>query len=599
MIPTLIICLTAAAFFPVLQNDFVYYDDEGNLLGNPYYRGLGWNELRWMFTTFHMTNYRPLTWVTLGLDYTLWGMNPLGYHLTSVLLHGVNAVLFYFLSLSLLRLALAECSEAKLRLGSGFAALLFALHPLRVESVGWVSARNDLVSAAFIIGAVISYIKAAQAARLARLRWLTVAVFLYAMSLLSKGSGMVLPFVLVVLDVYPLRRLAGGGTKWIGRDVRHIWWEKIPFLLLSFAAGVLALIGKSQEGGSLDSLAHFGLVDRLLQSAYGVVFYIWKSVVPLGLSPIYELPVGFDPWQWLFLLSAAIVIVASILFIFARRRFPAGLAAWVCYLAILAPVSGLIQYGPQIVADRYSYLACLGWTVLLGAGLTYGLQSWGKSFIGLLFNGVGAGVIIFLGVLTWGQARVWRDTETLWRYALSLEPKSRLAHNNLGVALIVRGEWEEAISHFRQVIAIDPLNATAFYNLGNVLAKRGDLGEAIQQFRQAVKIDPLYASAHYNLGNVLSVQGQFEEAIDHYRQTVRIDPGHAKAHFYLGNVLASRGNFEQAIDHLRDAVRLEPQFAEAHESLARALAIEGKKDEAAMQYQEAVRILKSRNVGAR
>lgn len=596
LIPTLIIVLTAVAFLPVLQNEFVVYDDESNLLANPLYRGLRWKQISWMFTSFHMTNYRPLTWLTLGLDYTLWGMDPFGYHLTSFILHLANASLFYLFSLSLLSLALPSCEVMKLRLGAGFAALVFAIHPLRVEAVAWASARNDVLSGFFFILTLVCYLRAVQggASQSARWRWLSVSVFLYALSLLSKGTGMTLPVVLLALDVYPLCRLGGGRGRWFGQDVRSIWWEKFPFALLALAAGVLAVIGKGRDGGSLIPLGDFGPFERLLQAAYGFVFYLWKTVVPVGLSPLYELPVGFNPWQWSFLASGVIVLAASVVFISARRRFRAGLTAWTCYLAILAPVSGLIQYGPQIVADRYSYLACLGWSVLAGAGLVHWLNSWRKGFVGMLARGLTIGVILGLGFLTWKQTQVWRGTETLWRHALAIDPLSRYAHNNLGIFLMVRGEGDEAISHFRQVIAIDSFNTTAFYNLGNALARKGDLAEAVRYFRQAVTIDPSYAAAYYNLGSVLAAQGKMDEAIEEYRQAVRNDSTHVKAHFYLGEALASRGDLDEAIFHFREAVRLEQNFVEAHESLAKALAAQGKKKEAVEQYQEALRMLKSR-----
>ena len=599
LVPTLILVLTAAAFFPVLGNEFVFYDDESNLLANPHYRGLRWKQISWMFTSFHMTNYRPLTWVSLGLDYTLGGMDPFGYHLTSFLLHVANANLFYFLSLRLLSLALPSCKTMEVRVGAGFAALVFALHPLRVEGVGWVSARNDVLSGLFFILTFVCYLRAVQggASQGGRWRWLSVSVFFYALSLLSKGTGMTLPVVLLALNVYPLGRLGGGQGKWFGQDVHRIWWETVPFALLALAAGALALIGKGRDGGSLIPLAYFGPFERLLQAAYGLVFYLWKTVVPVGLSPLYELPVGFNPWQWSFVVSGVMVLAASAVLIAARHQFPAGLTVWICYIAILGPVSGLIQYGPQIVADRYSYLACLGWSVLAGAGLIYGLQSWAKNSIGILTKGLAIGVILVLGVLTWRQSQVWHDTESLWRHALVIDPKSRYAHNNLGIFLIVRGEREEAISHFRKVTEIDPFNTTAFYNLGNALARRGDLAEAIRYFRQAVKFDPSYAAAHYNLGNVLAAQGKIEEAIEEYRQAVRSDPAHVKAHFYLGKALASRGDLEEAIGHFRQAVRLEQEFVEAHESLARALASQGKKDEAVQHYQQALRVLKSRREG--
>ena len=232
LVPVLIAVLTGAAFFPALENGFVDWDDEKTLLDNPNYRGLGWDQLRWMFTTFYMGHYQPLSWMTFGLDYLLWGIDPFGYHLTNLLLHTANAVLFYFLTLRLLSLpARAVPGEFALQVAAGFAALVFALHPLRVESVAWVTERRDVLSAFFLLWTILCYLRATAGAEgdSARWRWLSAAVIVYGLSLLSKAGGITLPVVLLVLDVYPLRRLGVEAGKWFGPAARQVWWEKVPF----------------------------------------------------------------------------------------------------------------------------------------------------------------------------------------------------------------------------------------------------------------------------------------------------------------------------------------------------------------------------------
>lgn len=603
VIPLLIALPTVVAFLPALKNGFVSWDDYDNLLENPRYQGLDWMQLRWMFTTFHMSLYRPLTWVTLGLDHSLWGMNPFGYHLSSLIFHVANALLVYFVSLLLLRRAISSPSlpgEIPLRIASGFAALLFALHPLRVEAVAWISARNDLVSALFILATLLCYLRAAAGEK--RIWWLSLAVVIYALSLLSKASGMTLPMILIALDIYPLKRLGPG--KWFGSEGNKVWLEKVPFLLLGLGAAVIAVLAK-QETGAMSSFAQYGLAHRLAQAVYGLAFYLWKTLLPVELSPLYELPIQFNPSDWHFILSGVVVLTITMVFLMARRRWPAALVSWACYVILLLPVLGVAQSGPQIVADRYSYLACLGWAMLAGAGMLHGWRLWVNGRIGprlfISAAGLGAVILIGLGFMTWQQTQIWHDSETLWRHALAIAErsnfKSSVAHYNLGKTVGSRGNLEEAIEHYRQALLIDPGYAKAHNNLGNALFVRGEFDEAIEHFRQALKIDPAHAKAHYNLGAALASRGNSEEAIGHFRQAVRIDPAYVKAHYNLGVALARQGDLEEAIGHFRQAVRIQPDSAEAHESLGQALALQGNRDEAVQHYQEALLILKSRRAG--
>ena len=599
----IILLWTILVFFPVLQNDFVNWDDDRNLLENRNFRGLGWEQVQWMFTTFHMTLYRPLTWVSFGLDYLFWGMNPSGYHLTSLLLHAVNAVIFYFVALRLLRLTIATSKvrvEFYLQLAAGFSALLFALHPLRVEAVAWASARNDVLSGTFYLATILCYLKATALRRTGRSStlWMTGAVVVYTLSLLSKAIGMTLPFVLLLLDVYPLGRLGMGPGRWFGSVSRKVWWEKGPFLLLAGGAGVIALLAKQRAIYSFDEI---GLLQRLAQSVWGLIFYLWKTVVPLGLSPLYELSyLGTSGWPSL--LSLLLTLALSIGLFLARHRWPAGLASWVYYLIVLAPVLGVAQSGPQLVADRYTYLSCLGWALLGGAALC---RCWRFSACtdrltknSVVPGALAAAVLGSLSLLTWNQARVWHNSETLWMHALSVGPRSSYAHNNLGNALFERGKIEEATSHYRDALQLNPGHAKAHNNLANALVNQGKLDEAIVHYREALRIDPAYARAHYNLANTIVGRGRLEEAIYHFREAVRNDPNYAKAQYNLGIALAKEGELAEAIKHFGQLLRVDSDNAAAHEALARTLALQGKKEQAAHHYQEALRILKSRSQGS-
>ncbi len=597
--PLLIAFLTVATFLPALQNGFVDWDDDRNFLTNAHYRGLGWAELRWMFTTLHMGHYQPLSWVTLGLDYLLWGMNPFGYHLTSLLLHAGNAVLFYFVVLRLLsiRFAPGASSEIGLRAAALVSALLFAIHPLRVESAVWITERRDVLSGFFILWAILFYLRAVvQGTDASRWRWMVASVLLYIFSLLSKVIGLTLPVVLLVLDVDPLGRLGGGRGRWFGRKARAIWLEKVLFLIPALAFGIVAPIAVRQFG-ALMPLDKYGIAQRVAQVFYSLTFYLRKTIFPVHLSPLYELPSYFNPWDWPFVLSGIFVIGASVCLLVLRRGWPAGLALWIIYGVVLAPTSGIVQNGPQIVADRYSYLSCLGWAALAGAGAFYlweyrqsgKLRHWGFAFA----TGLTA-IFVFLGAASWRQTQVWHDSETLYKTTIALTDGSRFpssfAHYNLGTFLARRGHLEEAIEQVRMALQINPLYQTARENLASFLAKKGDLEGAIGQYRVALQLDPLNGQVHYNLATILALRGDLANAIEQYRMALRLNFANERAYTNLGNVLADSGDLPGAIDHYRRALQINPGFELAHYHLANALASQGDLAGAIDHYRRALQI---------
>src|SRR2546428_6981849 len=434
LIPVLIALVTFAAFLPTLQNQFVDWDDQRNFLDNHHYRGLGWTHLRWMWTT-HLGHYIPLTWMTLGLDYLLWGMNPVGYHLTSLLLHAANAVVFFFVVRRILTLALPSPSERgdALAVSAGFAALVFAIHPLRAESVAWATERRDVLSGLFYLLTILLYLRASERGERGR-GWYWGTVGLFACALLSKAMAVSVPVVLLILDVYPLRRL-GGSTGWWSEPARRVYVEKIPFVLLAAAASAIAVMAQLSVHVAA-SLDHLSMLARLAISAYGVSFYLRRMVVPVNLSPLYELSPHLNPWATRFILSYGVVVAVTAIVLALRRQLPGLPAAWLAYIVVLLPVLGIVQSGPQIAADRYTYLAGLGWAILAGAGLLSCWRSSRRSKTGTpatwLLTGIALCVVVGLGVLTWSQAKVWRDSERFWAHTLAIDPDSPLAQNNFG-----------------------------------------------------------------------------------------------------------------------------------------------------------------------
>src|SRR5437870_448782 len=477
LVPALIAVVTFATFLPALHNQFVNWDDDKNFLENPHYRGLGWTQLSWMWTT-HLGHYIPLTWMTFGLDYLLWGMNPLGYHLTNLLLHAANAVVFFFITRRLLTRALPSPSERghTLAVSAAFAALVFAIHPLRVESVAWATERRDVLSGLFYLSAVLAYLRACDRDERGR-GWYWAAVGLFAGALLSKSMAVNLPVVLVILDVYPLRRL-GGATGWWSEPARRVYVEKIPFVLLAAAAAAIAVMAQLSVHAAA-SLAQLSVPGRVAVSAYGLSFYLWKMVVPLNLSPLYPLSPIVNPWAMPFVLSYTMVLAITAIALALRRRVPGLPAAWSAYVVVLLPVLGIFQSGPQIAADRYTYLASLGWAILAGACLLFCWRISRTSTTGtpttLPIAGVAICVVAGLGVLTWNQVHIWHDSERLWTYTVAIHPNSSLAQFSLGIVLSAQGKPTEAIEHFQKGLQLRPDEPSAHTNLGVALIQQGKL----------------------------------------------------------------------------------------------------------------------------
>ncbi len=370
LIPCLTAVVTFMVFLPALNNGFVNWDDMSNIAENQNYRGLGWQQLKWMFTTFHLGPYQPLSWVSYGIDYLLWGMKPFGYHLTNIILHSVNAAIFCLLNLKLLALstiASARERRADLYLSAAFAALFFSIHPLRVESVAWVTERRDVLSGLFYLLTLLWYVKSNSKEATQSPSWkrhvLPLIFCLFA--LLSKGMAISLPVVLLIIDFYPLKRLDLNSGSWFAGGNRAVWLEKLPYFLMAAAFGVVGVLGQAQAG-ALKSYENTGFSVRAAQVPFAVGFYIWKTVMPLKLSPLYKFIGGLtDPTV---LLCSAVMLAFTAAAISVRRRWPVFPAVWFYYLVVLTPVSGIVKFGFQAKADRYTYLPCLGFAVLAGAG---------------------------------------------------------------------------------------------------------------------------------------------------------------------------------------------------------------------------------------
>src|SRR5437773_7815495 len=392
-----------------------------------------------------------------------------------------------------------------------------------------------------------------------------------------------LPIVLLILDVYPLRRL-GGAVGWWSEPARRVYVEKIPFVLLAAAASAVALMAQLSHD-TMVSVVQLSGLGRLAVSMYGVSFYLWKTVAPVNLSPLYELPPAVNPWAPPFLLSYGLVLAITAIVLAFRRRVPGLPAAWVTYIVVLLPVLGIFQSGSQIAADRYTYLAGLGWAILAGAGL---LSCWHATRF--LIPGCAVCLLLCLAVLTWNQVQVWHDSKKLWSHAAAIAHRSPVGQYSLCLALVRQGKLTEAIEHFKTALQIKPEYPDAHTNVGAALADQGKLAEAIDYYREALQSKPDDALAHYNWGVALARQSKMEEAIGHYRQALQSKPNYAEAHNNVGAALADQGKLAEAIDHYRQALQNKPDFALGHYNWGLALAQQGKPAEASEHYQQALHI---------
>ncbi len=489
--------ITLVAYLPALRNGFVTFDDDRNFVDNPAYRGLGAEQLQWMWTTFHTGHWIPLTWMTFGLDYELWGMNPAGYHFVNIVLHAGVAALAFVIARRLMRIGGVLGAEED-RLAAVvpplFAALAFALHPLRVESVAWVTERRDELSLLFALGSLLAYLRYVRnAEHRQRNYWLSVALF--ACGLLSKATVMSWPVVLVVIDVYPLRRT----------DSRR-FIDKGPYALLAVGAAVVSMF-------ALPPRPQLAVAGKIAVSMYSLAFYLVKQVVPLNLSPLYPLPVQVNAMSLQSVASALLILVVTVGAVVTRHRWPAVLASWAAFVAIELPMLGAVQNGPQIAADRYTYHASLALTILAGTGIAMWTR---RSRPGAAM--LAGAVVVALCLGTWNQLPVWRDSIALWSRVVALHPEAAIAENGLGDALqndstvseAMKGErLRDAIVHYERAVAISPVYDEAHNNLGIALAMSGNTGEAVRHFARALQLNPSLQTAHYNWGNALFASGDF------------------------------------------------------------------------------------------
>lgn len=534
-------------FLPTVRFGFLHWDDELNFLSNPHYRGLSWSHLSWMWTAVHSGHYIPVTWMTLGLDYLVWGMNPAGYHLGNALFHAANAVLAALVIGELLGLACPGADAGLRRLSAAAGALFFALHPLRVESVAWLTERRDVACGFFFLAGTWAYLRFASGKPLRG--GLASALLLFAAAMLSKSIAMGFPLVLLILDVYPLRRI-GGDKGWTGPDARKVLGEKLLAAVVAAPPALMALAAVA-GGGMLVSSAGHPLGDRLLQACYSAWFYLSRTLVPVFLSPLHPLPLELSLVQ-----KAAVISFPALLTIEAlslRGRHPWFPAAWAAYLVLIAPVSGLMHIGIQSVAERYSYLSCLPWAVLAGGALLFALGRFGRKAL--------VPALAALVLLSTGTARAlptWKDSESLWTRASHVYPRSHLARTFLANAWLEKGETERALAGYDEALALNPSSWIVWEARGNALLSVGKVRESLASFEKGLALAPRQATLHYNIAAAQRQAGLKGAAEASYRTSLQWNPKDGRAAVNLASLLLEEGRAPEAAVLLESALRLNP-----------------------------------------
>jgi tetratricopeptide (TPR) repeat protein len=556
--------ITFAVFGQTLNHEFINFDDNDYVYGNPVVaQGLTGQGLVWAGGV-HAENWHPLTWLSHMLDCQIYGLHPGGHHLTNVLLHAAT-VIALFLILRRMTGATWRCA---------FVAAVFAIHPLRVESVAWVAERKDVLSGLFFMLTIGAYVCYARGPRTAG-RYGLVAL-LFALGLMCKPMLVTLPVVLLLLDRWPLQRAEPTGK---------LLLEKLSLFALSAASCAATLW--AQTALASPTGAPLPLSLRCANAAVGAVVYLGQMVWPSGLALIYPYAYhGLAPWKAP--LALALLAVLTGLALWQRRRQPWLLTGWLWYLVMLLPVAGIIQVGHQAHADRYTYLPQIG----IYLALTWLAAGWCEK-APVRRQAVLCAVPVLLAALmfvAWRQTACWQNSETVWSHTVAVTDANDIAHVNLGAAFLQKGRLDDAISEYQRALLINPAVAETEYDLGSAYLQEGQVDAAAAHFQSALQINPSFAPAHFSLGNISMQNGQMDDAISQYQAALKINPANPDAHLSLGNALMAQARSDEAILHFRAAVQLRPEFAQAHNNLGNALMQKGQIDEAIAHFQAALAV---------
>jgi Flp pilus assembly protein TadD len=578
-----LILSTLLVFWQVHNFGFLNYDDSDYVSNNPQVlKGLTRNGVIWAFTTNRSANWHPLTWLSHMLDCQLFGANPGRMHLMNLILHLANTLLLF---------AVFRKMTGALW-PSAFVAAAFALHPMHVESVTWIAERKDVLSTLFLLltlAAYVSYVK-----RRGIIRY-TLTVLLFALGLLAKPMLVTLPFLLLLLDYWPLNRFIAehakttekknkinSATSAVSAVKSPVWLiiEKIPFIALSVISSVITFLVQL-SGSAVAFINVLSLKDRIANAFLSYARYTGKLFWPQNLAVFYPFDAGnFASWQ--VAMCVLLLLVISILVIRSgrsRKYLPVG---WFWFVGTLVPVIGFVQVGLQGFADRYTYIPYIGLFIMIAWGLPELLSKWPPRKIALGLSMVI--VLTTLGICTHRQVSFWNNSFTLFSHAIEVTQNNYIAHNNRGVNYDNNGRYQDAIEDYKQAVKVNPDYSEAYYNLGVAYGKVGRRQDEIEAYRQAIRIKPDYAKAYCNLGVAYDDLGRRQEAIEAYRQAIRIKPDYAVAYLNLGVTYYRLGRYQDAVEPYKQAIKIQPDFVLAHYNLGVAYSVAGDKGAALEEY---------------
>ncbi len=569
---SLILCLMLAAavtavYGKAARYDFLNYDDNEYVIENPHvYTGLRWKNIVWAFTSSHSCNWHPLTWISHMIDCELFALDAGNHHLVNVLFHIANTLMLFLL--------LRRMTGALWR--SAFAAALFGLHPLHVESVAWVAERKDVLSTLLFLLTLWSYSRYTEKPGFGR--YATVIV-LFALGLSAKPMLVTLPAVLLLLDAWPLKRIAHFDRRMLLRLIN----EKVPLFALAAASCIVTFIVQ-KHGGSVSSLQAFTLAERSANALVGYAWYLLKMLWPTNLAVLYPHP-GMPP-LWKIAGSAVLLVLISFSVLRASRRHPYLPVGWLWYLITLVPVIGLVQVGAQAVADRYTYIPLIGLFISLcwaGAAILKTRPATAAS--------ISTVILFFFGIVASAQLEHWQNSYTLFKHTVAVTDNNYIAHGNLGVALADMGKNSEAIREYHKALRFNKTYSVAHNNLGFLFQKKGDADQALHHLQLAVRYNPKLYKARFNLAALLAKRGDIEEALSEYYKVLETNPDFAKARINLGLLAMQQGKTDEAIVQYEAALEIDPGLAKAHYNLGIACAAQNKTLDALAHYREAIRLI--------
>ena len=556
--------ITFVVYLASLRNDFVNWDDNSYIIENPYIRSFNIDFLRFAFFDFYASNWHPLTWISHAIDYAIWGLNPLGHHLTSVILHAVNTFLVVLLIMRLQETAKGTMpggreasvpNERGMLITAGVTGLLFGLHPVHVESVAWIAERKDLLCALFFLLSIAWYVKYATAlgsgpvdhpvrSRFVRKEYLLSLCF-FMLALMSKPMAVSLPVVLLLLDWYPLRRLHSGTT------ALTAFVEKLPFITFSLISSILTVLAQ-RAGGAFASMDVIPLSTRLLAAARAVVIYLWKMIMPVDLLPFYQYPRHVTSFILTgYFLAAVMVIGITVLCVILAKKNKLLLSVWGYYCITLLPVLGIVQVGSQFMADRYTYLPSLGPFLVFGLVLAWLSGKMRALSEGRLIVVAGNTIAILAAVsmtyLTIRQIGIWENSFVFWNHVITKEPeKVPIAYYGLGTSFQQAGLYDRAIENYDKAITLDASLYQVYNNKGALYGILGQYGKAIECLNKAIAIHP-NSSAYNNRGLTLYFVGQYDNALEDYNRAIELDQRFADAYFNRGSLYLITGKAGPAL----------------------------------------------------